>query len=76
MPYFDYAYALLIRCILKSGRYIRMPLTRDFKETVRARAAREPEFRKELLREAVECLFAGDVDTGKTIFRYVNATLK
>ena len=30
-----------------------MPLTRDFKETIRARAERDPKFRKELLREGV-----------------------
>jgi len=53
-----------------------MPLTRDFKETVRARAARDAKFRKELLREAVDCLLAGDTATAKTIFRdYINATV-
>jgi len=31
-----------------------MPLTRDFKETIRDRAARDSKFRKELLREGVE----------------------
>lgn len=30
-----------------------VPLTRDSKETIRARAARDPKFRKELLREGV-----------------------
>ncbi len=53
-----------------------MPLTRDFKETVRARAARDPRFRKELLREGVQCMLAGDTATGKTILRdYINATV-
>ena len=53
-----------------------MPLTRDFKKTVQARAARDPKFRKELLREGAECLLAGDVSTGKTILRdYINATV-
>jgi len=51
-----------------------MPLTRDFKETIRARAQRDPGFRKELLREGVECLLAGDVETGKAVLRnYINA---
>ena len=36
-----------------------MPLTRDFKETVQARAERDPEFREGLLKEGVECLLAG-----------------
>ncbi len=53
-----------------------MPLTRDFKDTIRARAARDPKFRKELLREGVECMLAGDTATAKTILRdYINATL-
>lgn len=53
-----------------------MPLTHDFKETIRARAQREPKFRHALLREAVECYLNGDLDTGKAVLRdYVNATL-
>ena len=53
-----------------------MPLTRNFKETIRARAIRDRKFRKELLREGVECLLAGDTTTGKTILRdYINATV-
>jgi DNA-binding phage protein len=53
-----------------------MPLTRDFKETIRARVERDPKFRKELLREGVEAMLAGDVTTAKTILRdYINATL-
>jgi hypothetical protein len=53
-----------------------MPLTRDFKATVQARVARDPKFRKELLREGVACLLSGDVDTGKAVLRdYINATI-
>jgi len=53
-----------------------MPLTRDFKETFRAGAIRDTKFRKELLREGVECLLAGDTATGKTILRdCINATV-
>ena len=53
-----------------------MPLTRDFRETIRARAIRDKKFRKELLREGVECLLAGDTATGKTTLRdYINATV-
>jgi len=53
-----------------------MPLTRDFKETVRARVLRDPVFRRELLREGVECFLAGDVETGKGVLRdYINATI-
>jgi DNA-binding phage protein len=53
-----------------------MPLTRDFRETIRARAARDPKFRKELLREGIECMLSGDITTAKTILRdYINATV-
>src|ERR1700687_612919 len=53
-----------------------VPLTRDFKQTIRARAARDPKFRKDLLREGVECMLTGDTATGKTILRdYINATV-
>ena len=54
-----------------------MPFTRDFKETVQVRAARDTAFREGLLKEGVECLLAGDVDTGKTVLRdYINATIE
>ncbi len=53
-----------------------MPLTRDFKETIQARIQKDPDFRKELLREGIECLLSGDLETGKTILRdYINATM-
>lgn len=53
-----------------------MPLTRVFKETVQARIRQDRKYRKELLREGVECLLAGDLDTGKAILRdYINATI-
>ena len=53
-----------------------MALTRDFKETIQARAQADPAFRKALLQEGVECLLAGDVDTGKAVLRdYINATI-
>ncbi len=53
-----------------------MALTRDFKETIQARAERDPAFRRELLKEGVQCLLAGEVDTGKTVLRdYINATV-
>jgi len=53
-----------------------MPLTRDFKETIRDRARRDPKFRKELLREALEAMLSGEVALAKTILRdYINATV-
>jgi hypothetical protein len=47
---------------------IAMALTRDFKETIQARVERDPAFREALLKEGVECLLSGDVETGKTVF--------
>ena len=53
-----------------------MPLTREFKKTVQARIRQDRKYRKELLREGVECLLAADLDTGKAILRdYINATI-
>ena len=53
-----------------------MGLTRDFKETIKARVRRDPEFRAELLKEAIECMLAGDMDTGKAVLRdYINSTI-
>ena len=53
-----------------------MALTRDFKQTIQARARRDPAFRKELLREGVESFLTGDLETGKTVLRdYIHATV-
>lgn len=53
-----------------------MALTRDFKETIQARARRDSVFRKELLREAVESFLSGDVETGKIVLRdYIHSTV-
>lgn len=53
-----------------------MALSRGFKETVKARAERDPAFRASLLGEAVEVFAAGDGDTGKALIRdYINATV-
>jgi putative addiction module killer protein len=60
----------------KEGEWIKMPLTKSFKETVQARAQREPAFRDALLAEGVEALLGGDLDTGKAVLRdYINATV-
>lgn len=53
-----------------------MALTRDFRETIQARARRDLAFRRELLREAVESFLAGDLETGKMVLRdYIHATV-
>lgn len=53
-----------------------MPLTKDFRETVLARAANDADFRRGLFGEAVEALLSDDIETGKVLLRdYVNATV-
>lgn len=53
-----------------------MALTRKFKDTVQKRAARDPEFRRALLVEAINELLAGDYNIAKSILRnYINATI-
>ncbi len=53
-----------------------MALTRDFRETIRARAQREPRYREALFTEAINAYLAGDPATGKSILRdLVNATV-
>ena len=53
-----------------------MALTRDFRQTIQARAQHDPAFRRELLREAIESFISGDVETGKTVLRdYIHATV-
>jgi DNA-binding phage protein len=53
-----------------------MALTRDFRETIRERAKREPAFRRALLREGLELMASGDFVTGRAIIRnYINATI-
>lgn len=53
-----------------------MALTRDFKETVAARARRDPRFREALFTEAINAYLGGDTAAGKAILRdLVNATV-
>ena len=53
-----------------------MALTRDFKETVLARAQRDGKYREALFTEAINAYLAGDTTTGKAILRdLVNATI-
>ena len=51
-------------------------LTKDFKETVQARAERDAAFREALLQEAVEAMLAGELATGKAVLRdYIHVTI-
>ena len=46
-----------------------MPLTRDFSETVKARAEADPKFRRLLLLGVLELLRAGEVGAAKVLLR-------
>jgi hypothetical protein len=51
-----------------------MALTRDFRETIQSRVKRDPGFRTAPIREGIENLLAGDVETGRIILRdFINA---
>jgi hypothetical protein len=53
-----------------------MVLTKSFKELVQERVAADPAFGEALLRESIDTMLAGDVDTGKSILRdYIKATV-
>lgn len=53
-----------------------MPLTKDFKTTVMARARHDKAFCNAMLTEAINELLTGDVDLGKAMLRdYINATI-
>jgi DNA-binding phage protein len=53
-----------------------MPLTRDFRASVKARADRDPQFRAGLYQEAVQAMLDGDFGTAKILLRdVINATV-
>ena len=53
-----------------------MPLTRDFREAVKARADRDPAFRTGLYQEALQAILDGDFGTAKILLRdFINATV-
>lgn len=53
-----------------------MVKTGSFKELVQARVRKDKKFAEALLREGVDALLSGDVETGKTILRdYIKATV-
>ena len=53
-----------------------MAITRNFKDTIQARALRDPSFRQGLLTESIENMLSGDTKTGKSLLRdYINATI-
>jgi hypothetical protein len=54
-----------------------MALTKSFKELVQRRVADDAAFGEALLREGIDTMLAGDVETGKAILRdYIKATVE
>ena len=52
-----------------------MPLSRDFKKLIVARADNDPDFRKGLIIEAINMILSGEITAGRLMLRdYINAT--
>jgi hypothetical protein len=55
---------------------MKMARSKSFKELVQHHVATDPAFADALLREGIEAMLGGDVETGKTILRdYIKATV-
>ena len=53
-----------------------MAITREFRATLLKRARKDAEFRQAMLKEGIDALLAGDLETGKAILRdYINAAV-
>jgi DNA-binding phage protein len=53
-----------------------MAKTKSFRDLVQSQVKTDPKFAEALLREGVDALLSGDVDSGKTILRdYIKATV-
>jgi DNA-binding phage protein len=53
-----------------------MAITREFRATLLERAQKDAEFRQAMLKEGIDALLAGDLETGKAILRdYINTAV-
>jgi DNA-binding phage protein len=53
-----------------------MTVSRSFKELVQEHVAGDPAFAEALLREGIDTMLRGDIDTGKAVLRdYIKATV-
>ena len=53
-----------------------MALTKNFKDLVQQRVAKDQRFAEALLREGIDAMLSGDIETGKTVLRdYIKATV-
>lgn len=65
-----------VRLEINPNRRGTMALTTSFDETIRKNLQKSKGFRRALLKEAVGCMIAGDLDTGKSALRkYINGTI-
>jgi len=65
-----------IQSTLDGRTVTKMPLTRDFRETIVARLERDPVFAKALLHEAATLFLNGEPESARLVLRdLVNATL-
>jgi hypothetical protein len=68
----DYSAATAARTATEA----RMVVTKSFKELVQRRVAADGAFAESLLREGIDAMLGGDVETGKAILRdYIKATV-
>jgi DNA-binding phage protein len=60
----------------KENKEINMPLSRSYKETIKARVERDPAFRAALFEESIKAFLEGDTSVGKALLRdLVNSTI-
>ena len=53
-----------------------MAITREFRATLLERAQKDAEFRQAMLKEGIDALLAGDLETGKAMLRdYINSAV-
>jgi DNA-binding phage protein len=53
-----------------------MAITREFRVTLLERAQKDKKFRQAMLKEGIDALLAGELETGKAILRnYINASV-
>ena len=53
-----------------------MAITREFRATLLERGGEDTEFRRAMLKEGVDALLAGDLETGKAMLRdYINTAV-
>lgn len=54
-----------------------MAITKQFRDTIMNRAKKDPVFRREMLRKAIELFLNDEMDLAKSLLRdYINATIQ